>query len=308
MPAAPADTVSADIGPADTGPADTGPLPKLSARRIAGGSGWTVSEFICRAGPDDRPYEESHDSVAISLVAAGSFAYRSDSGRALLHPGSLLLGNAGRCFECGHEHGSGDRCIAVHFDPGCFAAIAASRAGRGGHRFRSAMLPALRPLLPHAAALEALAAPDAAAAAAPLPLSDTRIEEAVIALAGAVLTAESGALPTTVMPAPREYRRIAALLRHMEETAEAPHSLDALASLAGMSKYHFLRCFRRITGRTPYEYLLSLRLRRAAVRLRESEDGIAAIAFEAGFGDLSTFNARFKAVFGKTPGEWRNII
>src|SRR3546814_13700301 len=91
----------------------------------------------------------------------------------------------------------------------------------------------------------------------------------------------------------------------MEETQDQPHSLDALAALACMSKYHFLRSFRRITGSTPYDWLLSLRLRRAAVRLRESTDGIAAIAYDAGFGALSTFNARFKDVFGKTPGEWR---
>src|SRR3546814_18072050 len=76
----------------------------------------------------------------------------------------------------------------------------------------------------------------------------------------------------------------------MEETQDQPHSLDALAALACMSKYHFLRSFRRITGSTPYDWLLSLRLRRAAVRLRESTDGIAAIAYDAGFGDLSTFN------------------
>src|SRR2546430_5544229 len=30
----------------------------------------------------------------------------------LMTPGSLLLGNAGQCFECGHEHGLGDRCLS----------------------------------------------------------------------------------------------------------------------------------------------------------------------------------------------------
>lgn len=284
--------------PETAAPPDTLAGPKLASRTIAEGNGWLLRDITCTAGPDDRAFEERHDSVAISLVAAGSFRYRTDSGTALLHAGSLLLGNAGACFECGHEHGSGDRCISLHLAPGYFEEIAASRAGGSGYRFHQAMLPAsLRRLMPLAAGLEALAT-------AGTSLSSARIEEFALQAAEVVLTVASGATPSTAAPSPRDHRRIAAMLRHLEEMSDAPHSLDALAAQAGVSKYHFLRCFRRITGSTPYDYLLSLRLRRAAVRLREGRESIAVIAFEAGFGDLSTFNARFKEVFGKTPKKW----
>jgi len=37
-----------------------------------------------------------------------------------------MLGNPGACFECGHEHGVGDRCLSFHFDPGVFEEIVAS--------------------------------------------------------------------------------------------------------------------------------------------------------------------------------------
>lgn len=161
----------------------------------------------------------------------------------------------------------------------------------------------MRRLTPLLAGLEALAA--TTPAARPPESCSAQIEETAIRLAEAVLTTASGETPTTTAPSPRDHRRIAAVLRHMEETQDQPHSLDALAALACMSKYHFLRSFRRITGSTPYDWLLGLRLRRAAVRLRESSDSIAAIAYDAGFGDLSTFNARFKNVFGKTPGAWK---
>jgi transcriptional regulator GlxA family with amidase domain len=152
------------------------------------------------------------------------------------------------------------------------------------------------------AGLEALAANGTAS-----PPSSARIELFALQAAEAVLGIASGATPTIAAPSPRDHKRISVVLRHMEETQDQPHSLDALAALACMSKYHFLRNFRRITGSTPYDYLLSLRLRRAAVRLRDSDDSIVAIAFDAGFGDLSTFNAKFKDVFRKTPGEWRRI-
>ena len=47
------------------------------------------------------------------------------SGRTLLTPGSLLLGDAGGCFTCGHQHGEGDRCLAFHFEPAFFEQLAA---------------------------------------------------------------------------------------------------------------------------------------------------------------------------------------
>jgi len=72
-----------------------------------------------------------------------------------------------------------------------------------------------------------------------------------------------------------------------------------------MSPYHFLRTFRGIVGMTPHQYILHTRLHRAAVRLRRTDDSIAAIAFDAGFNDLSTFNRRFRRKMGLTPGAYR---
>ena len=57
---------------------------------------------------------------------------------------------------------------------------------------------------------------------------------------------------------------------------------------------------------TPYQYLLRTRLHRAAVRAAGiSDEPISAIAFEAGFNDLSTFNRRFRRVMGATPRRYR---
>ena len=72
-----------------------------------------------------------------------------------------------------------------------------------------------------------------------------------------------------------------------------------------MSPYHFLRTFRQVVGLTPHQFLLRTRLQRAAVRLRASDEPVSAIAFEAGFNDLSTFNRRFRRVTGLTPSAYR---
>jgi AraC-like DNA-binding protein len=56
---------------------------------------------------------------------------------------------------------------------------------------------------------------------------------------------------------------------------------------------------------TPYQYLLGLRLRRAAGRLLASSEPVSTVAFGSGFGDLSTFNATFRQCFGMNPSQFR---
>lgn len=272
-------------------PMDTGTAPLLTTRLLGRGEGWRVSDVVCRSGPDDRPFEERCEEYSIGAVMRGSFGYRTATGRALLHPGAVLLGNAGTCFECGHEHGRGDRCVAVNIAPALFEEIAAFVAGTARFRFRVPMLPSGPALARLLVALEA-------ASAGPAP---AQMEELALTVAERVIAASAGAtLRCAPCPAADE-RRVSRVIRLMEARGEEALDLDALAGEAGMSRYHFLRRFRRVTGRTPYRYLLDLRLRRAALRLRRTRERVATIAFEAGFGDLSTFNAQFRAAFGQTP-------
>ena len=74
------------------------------------------------------------------------------------------------------------------------------------------------------------------------------------------------------------------------------------------SAYGLLRAFRRVVGMTPYQYVLRTRLQDAAVRIGTSDLPIARIAFESGFGDLSTFNARFREVAGMSPRAFRRSL
>ena len=76
-------------------------------------------------------------------------------------------------------------------------------------------------------------------------------------------------------------------------------------AIAATSKFHFLRIFRRAVGLTPYQFLLGTRLRQAALRLLATPDAVSAIAYESGFGDLSTFNAAFRDRFGDSPLAFR---
>src|SRR5262249_17890267 len=110
---------------------------------------------ICTAGPRDRPFEERHEAVSIAAVTDGTFQYRTVGGRAVLAPGGLLLGNAGACFECGHEHGSGDRCLAFQVDPALLETVVSAVPGSRGMTFSVPHLPPLPQLMPLLAAAEA---------------------------------------------------------------------------------------------------------------------------------------------------------
>jgi AraC family transcriptional regulator len=267
----------------------------LAKRMLTAGDGWSVHEVICRAGPADRPFEERHEGFSVSAVIGGSFTYRSDAGHDLLYPGALLLGNSGWCFECGHAHGVGDRCISLNVRDELFGEIAATAASTSRFRFSAPSLPPSPEALPIVAAMEALTS-----GAPPL-----RGEELALRLIERVVgaMAERKALPAA--PAAHEARRVIEAIRLVELDSARPVGLKALAASAGMSRYHFLRVFRRLTGMTPYQYLLSARMRRAAFELGSTRRPVLEIALDRGFGDLSTFNHRFRAAFGATPTQYR---
>jgi AraC family transcriptional regulator len=263
------------------------PVPRI----ISKGDDWSIAEYPCNTGPCDRPFEETHKRFTIAAVVEGSFNYRTEAGRALLYPGAVLLGNFGKCFECGQDHSVGDRCIALHFAPEFFAEIAATAAGYSEFTFPAPMLQAGAPLTPLVVRFETLAA-----GACPL-----EIEETVVRVGEAMLAALSGHTRACVRVSARDERRIAHALRYIERHATEQLNLDRLAKTAAMSKYHFVRTFQRIVGVPPYQFLLMVRMRRAAVRLIISSETVSTIAFEAGFGDLSSFNKRFRELFGVTP-------
>jgi AraC family transcriptional regulator len=266
----------------------------LASRLLASGSGWRVADVVCNCGPHDRPFEERHDDVCIAAVTRGTFQYRSTQGSTLLAPGALLLGNHRDAFECSHEHGVGDRCLAFHFTPAFLQDVVAAVPGARRITFTVARLPPLPALLPIVAAAEA---------ARETGGEKAEFEELALRLAGAAAATAAGRVARA--PTPRDQRRISAALRRIEGEAQEPLSLAGLASTAAMSPYHFLRTFRAVVGATPYQYILQTRLRRAAVRLRRTADQISAIALSVGFNDLSTFNRRFARVMGTSPSAYR---
>lgn len=273
--------------------AATGAPGEAQPRILAQGEGWTVADVICTSGRRDRPYEERHQSYSIALVTAGSFQYRGDSGCELMTPGSLMLGNAGRSFECGHEHGEGDRCLAFWYEPDYFERLAAG-AGARKAEFPVLRLPPLREL-----------SPLVARAMAVFQTSGDAWEELSLELATCVLRS-AGGLSSVVTPVPPStLARVTRTVRMIERHPESSLTLAELARQARLSPYHFLRVFERLTGLTPHQYILRARLREAAARITAEPAKVLDVALDCGFGDVSNFNRSFRAEFGESPRAFR---
>ncbi|TKC86809.1 helix-turn-helix transcriptional regulator [Trinickia terrae] len=270
---------------------------RVTPRALARGAGWSAADVLCTNGPFDRPFEERHESVSIAMVIGGAFEYRSDAGAELMTPGAVLLGNEGACFECGHRHHVGDRCVAFHYAPDRFEAIAADAGIRSRDaRFGTVRIPPLRALAPLVAA----------ACAGVVSPAGMAWDELALALAGRALRLAAGmpAQDARAVPEPA-LARIAPVLRLIDSAPDDGLSVERLAQHAGLSPYHFLRTFERATGVTPHQYLLRARLRNAAQRLAGEPAKIVDIALECGFNDVSNFNHAFRAEFGASPRAYR---
>jgi AraC family transcriptional regulator len=94
---------------------------------------------------------------------------------------------------------------------------------------------------------------------------------------------------------------LARLDAYLEAHVEAPVTLEVLAGLANLSVFHFARRFKHTTGRSPYQYVLDWKIRRARVLLRAGELPVAAIGDALGYASPAHFATAFKRAVGLSP-------
>ena len=84
-----------------------------------------------------------------------------------------------------------------------------------------------------------------------------------------------------------------------------PLDLDRLAAVAGLSKYHFLRCFAATYGKTPALYLAERRIERAQDLLRATNLTVTEVCFVVGYKSLGSFSSRFRELVGTSPSAYQ---
>ena len=91
---------------------------------------------------------------------------------------------------------------------------------------------------------------------------------------------------------------------YINEHLDADLKVVELAAIASISPYHFIRLFRKTTGKTPHQYILQQRIEKARYLLHHSQLGISEIAASVGFCDQSHFTKYFKRSTGFTPRKY----
>ncbi len=95
------------------------------------------------------------------------------------------------------------------------------------------------------------------------------------------------------------------VLRVINENLDNPElNVEFISDKVGVSRVHFHRKIKELTGQTPRDFIKSIRLKEAARLLSEKHLDITDVSIATGFRSLSTFSTSFKDTYGKTPSEY----
>jgi len=84
------------------------------------------------------------------------------------------------------------------------------------------------------------------------------------------------------------------LLNYLEAHYPEKTDLDKMAGIANLSKHHFCRLFKQLTGRSPGDYLNRIRINKSAEMLRKGGMSVTEVALASGFDDINYFSRCFK--------------
>ncbi|HZO66847.1 MAG: helix-turn-helix transcriptional regulator [Kribbellaceae bacterium] len=106
-------------------------------------------------------------------------------------------------------------------------------------------------------------------------------------------------VPVELLPHLRRARDVA------DRNYAEPLDLEALAATAGVSKYHFLRCFAAEYGETPMQYVTRRRIERASDLLRATNLTVTEVCHLVGYSSLGSFSVKFRELVGMSPSEYQ---
>lgn len=136
------------------------------------------------------------------------------------------------------------------------------------------------------------------------------LESAAVSMAVAVVRGLSPEASTVMARLPNglSAARRRRVMEYIDANIRRPITVAELADKASMSRYHFMRSFKKTVGETPMRYICRRRIEVAKKMLATRSDPIAEIALEAGYSSQSHMTTVFKAMVGVTPGEFRRRV
>ena len=92
----------------------------------------------------------------------------------------------------------------------------------------------------------------------------------------------------------------------IENNYQCDISLNEISRASLMSKFHFIRLFRKTYGRTPNQYLVEIRITKAKLMLKKGYP-VADVCLAVGFNSITTFTSLYKKFTGDTPAHFKKL-
>ncbi len=127
-------------------------------------------------------------------------------------------------------------------------------------------------------------------------LADARLREVFYA----ILKGEAG---TFARQAFGPGNAIARSIAHVSSNLDEPISIDDMANRAGMSRAAFHRKFKQVTTMAPIQFVKSMRLNNAAMKIAAGTT-VNQAAMDVGYVSTSQFSREFKRIYGQSPRQW----
>ena len=136
-------------------------------------------------------------------------------------------------------------------------------------------------------------------------ISDVEADSLSHMLAERLVTLQHGEAPRA--PAQRRLgrRTVHRLAAFVEAGLTRRLRLSDLAQVAGLSPFHFARCFKATTGLAPHQYVLARRIELAKRLIMTTDQSVVEVAWSVGFENISHFRRQFAAQLGVGPGVLR---
>lgn len=101
------------------------------------------------------------------------------------------------------------------------------------------------------------------------------------------------------------YKRIVQAKLFIDNNFSENIDLDNIADEAAFSKFHFIRIFKIVYGKTPHQYLMGVRIENAKLLLQK-DLSIMEVCFNIGFDSVTTFTGLFRRYTNLSPAAWQH--
>lgn len=236
----------------------------------------------------------AHDTFSIGAIENGSQISTIRGTTEQTGPGHLYLIDPGQVHD-GAPGSNGYHYRMIYPDIALLSEVIEDVTGRAFHGTPS--FPRFLPQDPHMARAFQTAHRKLESGAGAL-----EADEGMFSVLAELFSRHGSAIILPV--ATREKTAVYTARDYLNDNFEMDVGLEELAAIAGLSRAHLIRAFRREFHITPHAYLTDVRIRRARQLLRMG-DSPASVALECGFADQAHFTRHFKSRTGITPGQFR---